>query len=155
MYLTNGFPVVSLEIPSIFLLPESRNGYFTGREDDLGELRSKLFDRRNGIHNHTVALSGLGGVGKTELAREYCYRSRDDYRYIFWVNGMGTAQLLQDFCSMAMVSGWAEKNEPNPKTVMKSFWFGWFRIHVKWLLVVDNLDQPIEHRRADTPVRSL
>src|SRR4051812_18750389 len=44
------------------------------------------------IINHTIethrecTLCGLGGVGKSQIALEYCYRNKDNYRYIFWID---------------------------------------------------------------------
>ena len=32
----------------------------------------------------TQALSGLGGLGKTQTVVEYAYRHRDNYEVVFW-----------------------------------------------------------------------
>ena len=37
-----------------------------------------------------AGLTGLGGIGKTQLAVEYCYRYRDAYPGgVFWLNAAG------------------------------------------------------------------
>src|SRR5690349_18935017 len=45
--------------------------------------------------NRECTLSGLGGMGKSQIALEYCYRNKDNYRYIFWIDA-GTEESLQN-----------------------------------------------------------
>jgi hypothetical protein len=59
-------------------LPE-RNLFFTGREDVLAQLQEALATQGR------AALSGLGGVGKTQTAVEYAYRHLDEYVYALWL----------------------------------------------------------------------
>ena len=59
-------------------MPYARNPFFTGRENILAGLRAALEKRG------TAALSGLGGIGKTQTAVEYTYRHRKDYQSVFW-----------------------------------------------------------------------
>jgi MinD-like ATPase involved in chromosome partitioning or flagellar assembly/tetratricopeptide (TPR) repeat protein len=67
--------------PQIFPVP-IRNVQFTGRENDLGRLRELL--RAPGAGR--VAIGGLGGVGKTQVALEYVHRFKTDYDAIWWLD---------------------------------------------------------------------
>jgi tetratricopeptide (TPR) repeat protein/cellulose biosynthesis protein BcsQ len=60
------------------------NKLFTGREEDLRKLREQLRDY--GTAARPVALQGLGGVGKTQVALEYVNRFRTDYDLVFWIS---------------------------------------------------------------------
>jgi len=69
--------------PRISKMPD-RNALFTGREDDISQVREQL--RSSGMAVLLpVALHGLGGVGKTQLAMEYVHRFRADYDIVWWM----------------------------------------------------------------------
>lgn len=53
-----------------------RNPNFTGREDELDQLLSKFSSQEMGRQRIVVKaeVCGMGGVGKTQLVTEYCYR---------------------------------------------------------------------------------
>jgi tetratricopeptide (TPR) repeat protein len=59
-----------------------RNALFTGRFDALKTLARAL------LHDHTQSLlvTGLGGVGKTQLAVEFAYRYGSYFRGVHWLN---------------------------------------------------------------------
>jgi hypothetical protein len=48
-----------------------------------------------------VVLTGLGGVGKTQLAVEHAYRQRADYELVWWVRSEQAASLLSDYAALA------------------------------------------------------
>src|SRR5260221_1273799 len=63
-------------------VPYHRNTYFTGREDILAYLHSTFIKGQDGTL--IQAISGLGGIGKTQIAVEYAYRHREEYKAILW-----------------------------------------------------------------------
>jgi hypothetical protein len=65
----------STEIPS-------RNANFTGRTAELEQLAANLSGHQ---HPHVQVISGMGGIGKTELATEYIHRNINTYEIIWWV----------------------------------------------------------------------
>ncbi|WP_264720033.1 NB-ARC domain-containing protein [Wolbachia endosymbiont (group B) of Eucosma cana] len=68
---------------------------FTGRTSVLETLHDALEDRQVAIPQ-MVSIAGLGGVGKSELARKYAYSYSKDYdNNVIWVNA-GTQETLKE-----------------------------------------------------------
>ncbi|WP_220209223.1 hypothetical protein [Reticulibacter mediterranei] len=65
-------------------VPHPRNPYFLGRNDVLDTLRQRLVpgEKATAI---TQSISGLGGIGETQVALEYAHRYADQYSAIFWI----------------------------------------------------------------------
>ncbi len=68
-------------------LERARNHQFVGRQKTLSLLHEMLTGSTNRKGPNIVVLYGIGGVGKTEIAVEYAYRSRKTYQSVFWVDG--------------------------------------------------------------------
>ena len=67
-------------------MPFPRNLDFVGRTDDLERLHATL-QQREPVGIRPAGLTGMGGIGKTQLAVEYVYRFKDAYPDgIFWIN---------------------------------------------------------------------
>ncbi|MFD7706178.1 FxSxx-COOH system tetratricopeptide repeat protein [Streptomyces sp. NPDC059786] len=75
------FPSMGRRITNI----PTRYRWFTGRSSLLDRLREQLATGRPGQRMPQV-LHGLGGVGKTQLAREYAHRFMADYDVVWWVD---------------------------------------------------------------------
>lgn len=94
--------------PEIFHVPPFLSRFFTGREVYLKELRKLL--QEEGV----VAISGLGGIGKSQIALKYAYDSHPDvYRTVLWVNAADTAMLQADLASLAKTLELPEQYERN------------------------------------------
>src|SRR4029453_12376793 len=58
---------------------------FVGRDDQLAALHAQLSDQGVATLVPTAALTGMGGIGKTQLALAYAQRYRGDYTLGWWV----------------------------------------------------------------------
>ena len=65
--------------PSLWTVPYQRNSCFTGREAILQSVHTLLAAQQTPASAQSIALSGLGGIGKTQLAIEYAYRYGQEY----------------------------------------------------------------------------
>jgi tetratricopeptide (TPR) repeat protein len=118
-----------------WLVPDAmRTRYFTGREDLLALLREQLVGR------HRAALSGLGGVGKTQAAIEYAVRHRADYPDgVFWVNAETTSGLTSGFIDIAQTLRLAAAASSDQEHVVRAV-LEWLNGTHDWLLILDNVD---------------
>jgi class 3 adenylate cyclase/tetratricopeptide (TPR) repeat protein len=129
------FPELAHKWFGPWMVPDAmRTRYFTGREDLLARLRQQLVER------HRAALSGLGGVGKTQSAIEYAVRHRADYPGgVFWVNAETIGGLTSGFVAIAATLRLpaAASNDHDQAVRAVSHWFG---ANDGWLLILDNVD---------------
>jgi hypothetical protein len=119
-------------------VPYPRNPAFTGRSDILTGLRKRLTKRvRPAL---AQAISGLGGIGKTQTAVEYAYRYRQKYQAVFWLNAESPLALKAGCGELARQLRIPHLEDDLDQAVLavKS----WLEVHAGWLLVIDNADDP-------------
>jgi tetratricopeptide (TPR) repeat protein len=116
-------------------VPHARNEAFTGREQILSDLRSDL------VKKGMQALSGLGGVGKTQIAVEYAFRHREKYTAVLWIFADTEQSVRGGFTRIAALLNLAEKDADEQARVTESVQ-RWLEENSGWLLVLDNADDP-------------
>jgi tetratricopeptide (TPR) repeat protein len=119
-----------------------QNPHFLGRDRLLLRLRQKLQETNPKQYNHRVAIYGLGGVGKTQIAIEYVYRYKDSYQNIYWISAADQASLLSGFLEIGQITGCLigrGRTDMQPMEVAKDV-LAWLRMQENWLLIIDNLD---------------
>ncbi|KAL5371985.1 hypothetical protein DPSP01_013848 [Paraphaeosphaeria sporulosa] len=122
--------------PSCFV-PFRRDANFVDRGTLLDQIRERCAAPAS-----RVALVGLGGVGKSQLAIEHCYRTAEQSpdTWVFWVHASNTARLEQSFREIAGQVKVRGRNDPQAD-VFKLV-HDWLRDakNGRWLLVLDNAD---------------
>ncbi|KAL5366458.1 hypothetical protein BJX96DRAFT_160970 [Aspergillus floccosus] len=123
---------------SCWLVPFTRNPRFTGRGDEVKKLQDMVLkDHGPG----KVAIAGLGGIGKTQIALELAYRIRDrDSQFsVFWVPCISFATVEQAYMSIAQMLGIHGTSPSETKERLKLYLSQ--PSSGRWLLIFDNADE--------------
>ena len=124
----------------IFIVPYKRNVHFTGREKLIATLCTRLSGTARKQWNHQVALYGLGGIGKTQLALEYAYSHKEVYQRVFWISAATKETLWSDFQLIGGSSGCVSNSAALQPQEAAERVLQWLNAQDKWLLILDNLD---------------
>jgi hypothetical protein len=122
-------------LPPVWNVSHHRNPNFTGREDALSELRLALTSGEPAAWKQ--AAFGMGGVGKTQLAVEYIYRHKPDYRVIWWIHSEEPTAMAADYASLADDLDLPEKGSIDQSETVRAV-KRWLEHNSGWLLIFDN-----------------
>lgn len=108
------------------------------------------------------ALCGFGGIGKTEIAREFARRHKSSFDAVFWVIADDIAKLDEQYQQISLALGLEDSSECKSQVVSREIVKGWLsnsrrdlsdsddlaqpghdRLEVSWLLIFDNADDPM------------
>ena len=123
----------------VWNVPYHRNPFFTGREALLEQLHDHFSQAATAAITQPPAITGLGGIGKTQIAIEYAYRHREEYQYVLWVNATEPVTLTEGFVQIARLVQLPIKEEQDQHKVIEAV-KQWLTNHNGWLLVLDNAD---------------
>lgn len=124
--------------PSIWHVPLRRNPFFTGRELVLERLVQWLGPGDGG---RLYALTGMGGIGKTQTALEYAYRHAERYSAVFWLPADTREGCLAALGELAIVLDRTARRDQDYGRILAMVG-DWFRRNAGWLLVLDDLEDP-------------
>lgn len=130
-------PVVDL-LTKVDTTPFSKNAGFVGRETELKELEKML--REHG----KAFVTGLGGMGKTQVLLEFVNRHKGRFAKVLWMDGARQTRLANFFGLAKHVGISLEKegvaaeaeNIGEVKEALE-------RAEVPYLLVIDNVDDEV------------
>ncbi|KAH8821382.1 NB-ARC and TPR domain protein [Xylogone sp. PMI_703] len=157
-----------------FIMPLNRNRLFSGQKQLLEELNKYLLPTSDdssvsdgsqiGCHLRTFALSGPGGIGKTQVAAEFVHSAKENFDAIIWVPADEPVKLAQSFSQVAVSLGLVQPDsmESRDQILTRGAVLGWLAHPIKsykqlngdkiddktnnktdeanWLLVFDNVD---------------
>ncbi|KAJ5521113.1 Acyl transferase/acyl hydrolase/lysophospholipase [Penicillium fimorum] len=127
--------------PAGWLVPFERNSRYVDRKF-VGKVKQKLF-----INNRPerIAIFGLGGIGKTQIALELAYQTKELYPdcAIFWLSAVDMESLQHAYQMVADQLGIDFDSTRSSKEDVKSL----VKAHLgnpsigRWLLIFDNADK--------------
>ncbi|MFI7431828.1 tetratricopeptide repeat protein [Micromonospora sp. NPDC049836] len=92
----------------------------------------------------TQVLSGMGGVGKTQLAAQFARRldGNGELDLLLWVTASSRDAIIASYAEAAQAIGLAPVTEPEAEAAAGRL-LGWLEhTDKRWLVVLDNLDTP-------------
>jgi tetratricopeptide (TPR) repeat protein len=121
------------DAPAVWNVP-APNAQFSGRDEELTRLHALLAE------SAVVALYGIPGVGKTQLAIEYAHRAADDYEIVWWIAAQQPE--LVDLRLAELAVGLGLVPQGTDRSIAAHTALGHLRRRSKWLLVFDNAEDP-------------
>lgn len=117
---------------TVFNIPEE-NSFFTGRTDVLDALSSLLHQGQR------VALYGMSGIGKTQIAEYYANKHRSEYTHVFLVSADTIPAIMSGYTSIAehILPELGQETDQNKIVEVVKMWLS---NHSDWLLVLDDVN---------------
>jgi len=112
-------------------VPYSKNPFFTGREKVLADAEKEL--HASGL----AALTGMGGVGKTQIAAHFAHEHRGEYSAVLWASAASQETLVSGFAAIASLLNLPEKDEKDQALAVAAV-KRWLEANGGWLLILDN-----------------
>jgi tetratricopeptide (TPR) repeat protein len=120
-------------------LPFARNQLFTGRVAPLKGLARALLQEAGPATLVTQAVTGMGGVGKTQLAVEFAHRYGRFFHGVYWVNAREPDAIMGEIaaCGVAMLlPAWPDELPEQVTWTLDA----WRRGSASRLVILDNLE---------------
>jgi tetratricopeptide (TPR) repeat protein len=119
-------------------VPFAQNERFVGRQTQLDQLEHTLFTKHQ---PSKVALTGLGGIGKTQIALALAYQTKENHPQcsVFWIPATNAESLQQAFMDIGQqLSVPGIEEQANAKRLVQNYLSQ--DSAGQWLLIVDNVD---------------
>src|SRR6266481_8878079 len=151
---SNAIPPVR-PLPPGSRMPRAASATFVGRRDELRDLAALLTPgaaAQVGVH---AAVTGMGGVGKTQLAIEYAHRYGQLYSGgVFWMNMESADNAVNEITACGGpegmdLAGFAAHTARDQATLVQKHWH---EDPAARLLIFDNAEDPdlVQHWRPKT-----
>lgn len=143
---------LSAEEPlALWTVPYLRNSHFTGRDDLLDQIARHLSfqkqdessEPRRATLSQPQTVRGLGGIGKTQIALEYAYRSREQgyHTHILWFNAASEEAIITSFLTLAArLPNLTDKDKQDQRKLVAAVKAWLEQCQEPWLLIFDNAD---------------
>ena len=158
-------PTKSTDRGPHYLLPSIATTDFTGRKTVLDRIK-ELLEKPNPSRPIAVAIYGLGGVGKTQVALQLLdwYKGRYPDRSIFWLHAGNADLMRQSLTEIGLHSGIVGKDSfRQPLDLVREFLLN--PSNGRWLAIIDNTDtldgvadlsgQQNANRQSQLPLRMM
>ncbi|KAJ6447148.1 coxI translation protein CYA5 [Purpureocillium lavendulum] len=130
--------ITNINLPC-YTIPYGLNLKFFGREKEVETIRRILDPCLEPGTMKVLAIHGLGGVGKTQLALHYANTSHKSYEVIAWIPAENQIKIVQALSHLATKLGLSSEGEDDHQSVQKIR--DWLNSAEKpFLLIFDNVE---------------
>ncbi len=128
--------------------PQIAADAFIGRRNELQQLHDWLFPKSQPSRQRIASITGIGGMGKTQLSLAHVRKCADDYSSIFWINAKDETSLRRSMADLSAVvfhesANLAAQSADDEKLKVDRVrqWLSETGNN-QWLLIFDNYDNP-------------
>lgn len=119
-------------------LPE-QNKYFSGRVDVLEYIDSLFNKEKKDTISICQTISGLGGIGKTQLSIQYAYNYHYKYKTCIWFVDAESSSSYNSFSVFVQQFNLFLPKNYNTKDLQRAI-KAWLSENRGWLVILDNLE---------------
>lgn len=123
-------------LPLLWSVPYRKNPFFSARQHELDELH-KRFTKDSALN--VQAITGISGLGKTELALEYAFRYGHKYKAVFWIRCDSFEDLIASFLHIANLLQLSVESTSEEQNVIAKVKQRLANYSGDWLLIFDNV----------------
>ncbi|KAL3441582.1 hypothetical protein BJX65DRAFT_313670 [Aspergillus insuetus] len=118
-------------------VPFYRNRMFVGRQEQLSGIERRQLD-----HASKLAIFGLGGIGKTQIALELAYRIKGSHPdcSVFWISAANTESFRQEYKDICGRLGLDDEGARNSDSMAVLHKYLSSEKSGEWLMILDNAD---------------
>ncbi len=131
------FTIRNRELTETWHLPPNNDQYFVGREKELAQLKERFKIMEASQRVVLSAVSGLGGIGKTQLGIQYIHHPEQSYSHRFWFRAETESVLLSDYIELARQFKISLEEKAPKSDVIKAV-TRHLEKYTNWLAVFDN-----------------
>ncbi|KAJ6158982.1 hypothetical protein N7485_011808 [Penicillium canescens] len=125
-----------------FVLPSVQTARFFDRDDVVEKIEKHFQDGDSTSPLRSLALYGMGGVGKSHVAMKYLEKklANKDFNAAFWINAENPVSIQQSFTDIALklkLPDTGQASHDENRMILK----GWLQqTECKWMIIYDNAE---------------
>ena len=118
-------------------IPQYKSSYTERKDSIIEQINSRLYDQ----NYSALALTGMGGVGKTRILSEYTIRKKEESKYtdIVWFNAISDTNIREEIHRFLVKKGKIKEDEKDLTQISLAF-KRWMQDNENWLFLLDNVE---------------